>query len=139
MIKKLLYLILFLPFTLSAQTGEMITQVEQKKNALAAEVNELQDSIQNIDKKLAKLKKEQEEQKPQTVEVQPEIPQFKVNRNAVLMSRPNNKGKAVIEVGKGSLVQIIDKVGVFYLVCTKGNCGYLPRAVFTAKEAENKK
>lgn len=130
MAKLLLYVLLTLPFALSAQNKEMdtITQLEQKKSLLEAEVRELQDSISKLDKKLEKLRIERAGRN-QTIEIQSNIPQFQVNANSFLLSRPHKKGKVLIEVAKGSVVQKIDRAGKFYLVCLEGNCGYLPSSV----------
>lgn len=133
MAKLLLYVLLTLPLALSAQKKEMdtITRLEQKRTLPEAEVRELQDSIAKLDKKREKHRTERAEKRHQTIEIQPNIPQLQVNANSFLLSRPHKKGQVLIEVAKGSVVQKIDRAGKFYLVCLKGNCGYLPSSVLT--------
>lgn len=136
MVRKLLILILVLPFTLSAQTKKTVAQpenvarLEQSKKALKAEIIKLQDSLKIVEHKLKVLQEEQQEQNSYNVEVQPEISQLRVKQNSVLLSRPHQKGKVVIKIEKGTMVQKIDKANGYYLVCLEGSCGYLPNSAF---------
>lgn len=138
MIRQTFYLFLFLPFTLSAQTEENLIQLNQRRNFLAAEISKLQDSIQNIDLRLKKLKEEQQKQKQQEIEVEPEIPRIRVQEDSSIMSSPYRGAEVVVEVKKGMMLQIIDRTNKYYLVCFRGNCGYLPDSVLVENKRPDK-
>lgn len=136
--RNLFLAVILMPFALSAQTKEEMTELKQKRNAFLVEISQLQDSVQIIERKLDRLKSAQQEQKEDSLEVLPEIPRWKVKQVSSLMSRPHPQANVIARIEEGTKVQRIDQIGTFYLVCIKGKCGYLNSSAFAPAKEDKK-
>ncbi|AVR46473.1 hypothetical protein C7S20_15050 [Christiangramia fulva] len=49
---------------------------------------------------------------------------FIAKKDFHLKSTPNNFGRKLEMILKGTKIKPLDSIGAFYLLCQKGNCGY---------------
>ena len=138
-----LYLLffLFLPLPFYSQS---VTELESQREKIAIQIKLLQDSLLSVENHIDRIKRGKQKEgengkEKEEIEVLPEIPQLKVPEDTVLKSLPGGLGEDMMKIKEGTLVQKIDEVKDYYLVCISGNCGYLPKGIFANAQQDELK
>ena len=133
-VKLFFFLLLLLPLSIYSQT---IDELEDQREEVTKQIKQLQDSLISLESQIKRMEREKlEKNEKEEVQVSPEIQRMKVPEDAVLKSLPGELGKNIMKVEKGTVVQKIDEVKDYYLVCINGSCGYLSKSIF-AKAAKD--
>ena len=133
-IKLPLVFILLLPVLSFSQN---ITELGLKKQHIEEKIANLEDSLDLIEGKIEVLE-EQGTPRKDLIEVIPEIQEWVISKDAVLLATPSAIGQVLSKLKKGTAVQKVDQLGEYYLVCITGSCGYVHQDFLQKNIAENK-
>ena len=107
------------------------------KNSLEQEIMILQDSLDQIKRRIDSAKSAEIKQEP--------VKKLSLGPNELMAQdklqirlEPDLTSKVVLELEGGTRVLKIDKIGEFFLVCYQGTCGYAPRTLLEDTNNEKK-
>ena len=129
-----LFFFLLSPACMFAQQFE---EPKSQRDSVFTREKPLRDTIGTIEQNVDSLSTKQNSQPAQEhIEVLPETPQLQVAEDVLLRTSPSKKGTTVLRVKKGTIIQKIDEVKGYYLVCVNGNCGYILKKYVAKMPAE---
>ena len=134
-VKLSLFFSLFLLPILSF--SQNLAELGVEKQRIEEKIEKLEDSLDFIKEKIEVFKEQNKSQKD-LVEVIPEIREWVIARDAVLLTTPSERGETIANLQKGTFVKKVDQLGAYYLVCISGNCGYVHQDFLQKKTAEKK-
>ena len=117
--------------------SQNLAELEVEKQHIEENIENLEDSLDLIEKKIEVLE-EQKNPEKDLVEVIPQVREWVLSKDAVLLATPSATGKFISKLEKGTAVQKVDQLGEYFLVCISGSCGYLHQDFLQKDIAEKK-
>ena len=130
----LLFALFLLPVLSFSQD---LAELEVEKQHIEKNIENLEDSLDLIEKKIEVLE-EQKNPEKDLVEVLPQVREWVLSKDAVLLATPSATGKSISKLKKGTIVQKVDQLGEYFLICISGSCCYLHQDFLQKNIAEKK-